>query len=139
MTSVLDRDFYNEFVFSASRGSGPGGQHVNKVSSKVELRFHVDGSTLLSAEEKQLIKEKLANKINSEGYLHLTAQVQRSQLLNKQATVKKFYHLLQTALHRPKARKATKPTRASVQERIQTKRKASVKKANRRTNTFGED
>ncbi len=126
-----NRDFSGEFIFSASRGGGPGGQNVNKVSTKVELRFHVDGSALLTDEEKTLVREKLTNKINGEGYLIITAQAERSQLLNKQAAAKKFYHLLQAALQQAKPRKETKPTRASVQERLQAKRKAGQKKATR--------
>ena len=139
MSALQNRDFSSEFIFSAVRGSGPGGQNVNKVSSKVELRFHVDASPLLSDEEKARVREKLANKINGEGYLILTAQAERSQLLNKQAVVKKFYHLLQTALRKEKPRKDTKPTAGSVRERLQTKRKAAAKKATRRTRDFGEE
>lgn len=139
MSALQNRDFSGEFIFSAVRGGGPGGQNVNKVSSKVELRFLVDASPLLTDEEKARVREKLVNKINGEGYLILTAQAERSQLLNKQAVVKKFYHLLQTALRKEKPRKETKPTAASVRERLQTKRKAATKKATRRTRDFGDE
>jgi ribosome-associated protein len=139
MSALQNRDFSGEIIFSATRGGGPGGQNVNKVSTKVELRFPVETSQLLTDEEKTLVREKLANKINSEGHLILTAQAERSQLLNKQAAVKKFYHLLQTALRKEKPRKETKPTAASVRERLQTKRKAAAKKATRRTRNFGEE
>ena len=135
----MNRDFSGEFILSATRGGGPGGQNVNKVSTKVELRFHVDTSPLLTDEEKALVREKLVNKINTEGYLILTAQAERSQLLNKQAAIKKFYHLLQTALRTEKPRKETKPTAASVRERLQTKRKASAKKATRRRQDYGNE
>jgi ribosome-associated protein len=139
MSALQNRDFSGEFILSATRGGGPGGQNVNKVSTKVELRFHVENSPQLTDEEKARVREKLANKINSEGYLILTAQAERSQLLNKQAAVKKFYHLMQTALRREKPRKETKPTAASVRERLQTKRKAAAKKSTRRTRDFGEE
>jgi ribosome-associated protein len=139
MSALQNRDFSGEFILSATRGGGPGGQNVNKVSTKVELRFHVENSPQLTDEEKARVREKLANKINSEGYLILTAQAERSQLLNKQAAVKKFYHLMQTALRREKPRKETKPTAASARERLQTKRKAAAKKSTRRTRDFGEE
>lgn len=139
MAILQNRDFSNEFIFTASRGSGPGGQNVNKVSSKVELRFHVGNSALLSEEEKILITEKLGNKINQEGFLQIIAQAERSQLQNKGAAVKRFYHLLQSALHRPKARKATKPSAPAVRERLQSKRKASLKKASRQGKDFRDD
>jgi ribosome-associated protein len=136
---VQNRDFTPEFIFTASRSGGPGGQNVNKVSSKVELRFHVDQSQLLTTEEKQLIKEKLATKITSEGFLQIIAQAERSQLLNKQAAVKKFYHLLTRSLTKPKVRKPTKPTAASVNERLQRKKKDSDKKNNRQQRQFNTD
>lgn len=139
MSALQNRDFSGEFMITATRGGGPGGQNVNKVSTKVELRFHVDNSPQLTDEEKARVREKLANKITAEGYLILTAQAERSQLLNKQAAVKKFYHLLQTALRKEKPRKETKPTAGSVRERLQTKRKAAAKKATRRTRDFGDE
>lgn len=136
MTLFLGRDFTDEMIFTASRGGGPGGQNVNKVSTKVELRFHVASSKHLSDEEKTIILEKLSNKINSEGYLLVVAQAERTQLLNKQATIRKFYHLLEKALHQPKPRKATKPSQAAVRQRLTTKRKSSEKKANRQQRNF---
>jgi ribosome-associated protein len=126
-----NRDFSREFVFQTSRSSGAGGQNVNKVSTKVELRFHVDNSVLLTEEEKVLIKEKLANHINQEGWLQVVSQTARTQLANKEDVVKKFYKLLQKAFFKPKSRKKTKPTQAMVAERLLSKKKTSEKKANR--------
>jgi ribosome-associated protein len=140
MSSPLhNRDFFSEFQFITSRSGGAGGQHVNKVSSKVELRFHVEHSALLSPEEKEIIKLKLANKINTEGYLQIVSQAERSQLLNKQASITKFYQLLEKALTPVKRRKVTKPTKASVQARLQQKKMVSGKKSERTKRDFPDD
>ncbi|MES2733397.1 MAG: alternative ribosome rescue aminoacyl-tRNA hydrolase ArfB [Bacteroidota bacterium] len=127
------RDFTKEFRFITSRSGGAGGQNVNKVSSKVELRFHVDSSELLTEEEKALVREKLANHITQEGILQIVSQEDRSQLLNKEKAVKKFYRLLKTAFAKPKPRKATKPSASSVQKRLTEKKKEGEKKVSRRT------
>jgi ribosome-associated protein len=131
------RNFEPEFIFSASRSGGAGGQNVNKVSSKVELKFHVDNSELLTAEEKELVKQKLANKINSEGFLQIVSQESRSQLDNKNESRKKFYKLLQFAFKKEKPRKKTKPSKAVVRKRLDEKKKLSGKKQNRK-NFLGE-
>ncbi|GEO02678.1 aminoacyl-tRNA hydrolase [Adhaeribacter aerolatus] len=124
-------DFSREFEYRTSRSGGPGGQNVNKVSSKVELRFHVDNSELLTTEEKALVHEKLSNYITQEGYLQLICQTERSQLANKENCIQKFYELLAKAFAKQKVRKATKPSRAAQQERIATKKKHADKKASR--------
>jgi len=129
-----ERDFSNELHFSASRSSGPGGQNVNKVSSKVELRFHVASSVLLSDAEKEMIGKKLASRINAAGELILVSQAERSQLKNKERVIEKFYLLVSRALTPRKKRKATKPSQASREERLETKRRQSEKKARRNTN-----
>ena len=131
MVKLQDRDFDRELQFQAARSGGAGGQNVNKVATKVELRFHVHDSALLSDEEKTLVLEKLAGRINSEGYLLLTCQTERSQLQNKEACISKFYELLRQALTRQKKRKATKPTKTSVRKRLEVKKKQSQKKADR--------
>lgn len=129
---ISGRDFINEFVFQATRSSGPGGQNVNKVSSKVELRFNLWSSALLDEQEKATIAEKLTNKINKEGELVLVAQTDRSQLKNKEKVIEKFYHLLEKALMPPKKRYKTKPTKASVEKRLESKRVQSTIKASRK-------
>ena len=127
-----DRDYSSEFTFNASRSGGAGGQNVNKVSTKVELRFSVSYSTLLSDREKEIVSEKLSNKINSEGELIIVSQAERSQYGNKQRCVEKFYELLKKALTPVKKRKPTRPTKASERKRIETKKIQSEKKEQRK-------
>jgi ribosome-associated protein len=127
-----DRDFSPEFTFTASRSSGPGGQNVNKVSTRVELRFDVTGSALLTADEKEIILARLAKKINSAGELILVAQNDRSQLKNKENVIAKFYMLLIKALTPVKKRKPTKPSRAAKEKRLEEKQATSEKKERRK-------
>ena len=135
--SVLqNRDFSGEMQFSASRSSGAGGQNVNKVNTKVELRFNVMNSQLLNESEKQIITEKLANQINQEGELLLVSQTERSQLKNKEEVIMRFYALLTKTLTPRKKRRPTKPTRASKEKRLEQKRNQSEKKANRKGFAF---
>ena len=129
---IRDRDFRDEFVFQASRSGGPGGQNVNKVSTKVELRFHIANSVLLNEEEKAVIAAKLINKINKLGELILVAQTDRSQLKNKENVIEKFYVLVNKALTPRKKRRETKPTKASVEKRLESKRVQATIKANRK-------
>jgi ribosome-associated protein len=133
VTILNDRDFINELHFTASRSSGPGGQNVNKVNTRVELRFHVASSLLLLEEEKALLLEKLSKKINSEGELILVSQTERSQLKNKKKVIERFYAMLTRALTLRKKRKATRPSQASKEERLETKRKQAEKKERRKS------
>ena len=125
-------DLSPELQFQTARSSGPGGQNVNKVESKVEVRFHVASSQLLTEEQKETILSKLAKQLTTEGYLLVTAQEDRSQLRNKETAVRKLHELLRRALHKPKARRPTRPSAGAVRERLQAKKKQSEKKANRR-------
>ena len=118
----------SELEFSASRSSGPGGQNVNKVNSKVTLKFDVRNSHLLLEEERVVLLGKLASKLTVEGVLTLTAQDKRSQLQNKEAVLVKLDMLLTKAFEKKKARKATKPSKGSVQKRITNKKQHSEKK-----------
>lgn len=131
MNSLKERDLARELSFQTSRSGGAGGQHVNKVETKVELRFDVDRSLLLTEEEKALVRQKLASRINQEGYLLVVCQDSRSQLQNKALCVERFYELLGQAFRKPKKRKATKPTKASVKRRLASKQMQAQKKANR--------
>jgi ribosome-associated protein len=127
-----DRDLSREFIITASRSSGPGGQHVNKVSTRIELRFNVLESILITPDEKDLISKKLAKKINSTGELIIVAQDSRSQLANKEDAIEKFYKLLLKALTPVKKRKPTKPSRAAKEKRLEEKRIMSAKKERRK-------
>lgn len=117
-----------ELRFTASRSDGPGGQNVNKVNSKITLKFDVVHSSLLSAEEKETIVKRLGSQLTKDGVLVLTAQESRSQLANKETVMLKLENLLQRAFEKRKVRKRTKPSKGSVQERIQMKKKLSEKK-----------
>ncbi|MDD2305917.1 MAG: alternative ribosome rescue aminoacyl-tRNA hydrolase ArfB [Prolixibacteraceae bacterium] len=121
-------DLSAEFQFLTSRSSGPGGQNVNKVNSKVELRFDIQNSDLLSEDQKNILLVKLASKITSEGILSVISQRDRSQLSNKEDAIEKLYLLIAKALTPVKPRKNTRPTKGSVERRLATKRiKAEIK------------
>lgn len=125
---IYTQELNKEFTFKTARSGGPGGQNVNKVESKVELYWNVAASSVLNDEEKALVLEKLNNRINSTGNLILSAQTERSQLRNKEVVVQRFYDILNAALIKPKKRKPTRPSKASIQKRIDQKKKASQNK-----------
>ena len=121
-----------ELEFKAVRSSGPGGQHANKTSTKVELSFHVENSKGLSKAEKGRIRRKLENRINREGFLKMSSEDSRSQNSNREIVIYNFLELIKSALKRQKPRKKTKPTRASKLKRLHSKKKRSEIKANRK-------
>ena len=120
---LIIRNFENEFVYSSTRSSGPGGQNINKLNTKVELRFNINKTSLLSDEEKEMLCRKLPNKINGEGELILIAQSERTQLMNKKIVTEKFYYLVSKALTSPLKRRSTRPTTASNIKRLEKKKK----------------
>lgn len=124
--------FLPEITYQTSRASGPGGQNVNKVESRVELRWNLPTSQVLSDVQKQLILEKLANQLTATGDLLVVAQDDRSQLRNKEIALSRFHELLQKSLRRPKPRRATRPSAGAVRQRLEGKKRQSDKKANRR-------
>ncbi len=126
----------SELHFKAVRSSGPGGQNVNKVSSKVVLTFDLTNSHALNKEEKVLIATKLATKLTSENILILNCDEDRSQLKNKTIVTKRFLILIEKALLVPKKRKATKVPRSVIEKRIKAKRNLSEIKQNRRNPNF---
>jgi ribosome-associated protein len=126
-------DLSTEFQFFTSRSSGPGGQNVNKVNSKVELRFDIQNSIHLTDEQKEILLVKLASKVTAEGILIVVSQRDRSQLVNKEDSVKKLYALIYKALTPQKPRKNTRPTKSSVEKRLQSKRiKSEIKQTRSR-------
>lgn len=128
LKKIRKKDLIRECQFSASRSTGPGGQNVNKVNTQVSLRFDVQRSELLEEEEKMMIYQKLASHISKEGILILNAQTHRSQLQNKEEVVIKFKRLIEKAFAPRKIRKATKPSKAAIQKRLDEKKKQSQKK-----------
>jgi ribosome-associated protein len=132
MHNIKDRKLENEFTFSTSRSSGPGGQNVNKVNTKVELRFNIDNSEILSNHEKHKIKYRLNNRITTNNELIITSQDERSQLKNKEKAIEKFYQIISMALKNHKKRKPTKPTRSSVEKRLNQKKQHAQKKSLRK-------
>jgi ribosome-associated protein len=121
-----------ELVFSAAKSSGPGGQHVNKTNTKVFLRWDLNNSEALSKEERKVIMEKLNTIINKDEILIISDQSSRSQIQNKANALKKLDRALKRAFYKPKSRKPTKPTRASVKKRLEAKKRLSEKKQQRR-------
>lgn len=119
----------SELSFRFSRSSGPGGQHVQKSSTRVELLFDVAHSPSLSDEQRARVLKRLANYSDAEGVLHLVAQSERSQHRNREEVVERFEELMRKALKRRKRRKRTKPTAASKEQRLRKKkRRSEVKK-----------
>ncbi len=128
LSDFIKEQLLAEVQFSASRSGGPGGQNVNKVNTKIELRFSVQETAILDEIQKQLIFSKLKNRINNQGELLITSSVERTQWKNKEKVTRKFFELIEKALTKPRKRKKTQPTLASRLKRIENKKKLGQKK-----------
>lgn len=121
----------SELSYRATRAGGPGGQHVNTSSTRVELLWDVDASPSLNDEQRARIRDKLVNRIGEDGMLRLTSAGSRSQHQNKEDVTERFGRIVAQALHKPKPRRKTKPPRASKEARLQEKKKRSETKKQR--------
>jgi ribosome-associated protein len=121
-------DIVKEVTFKTSRSGGKGGQNVNKVSSKVELILNVETALFFTEEERLLLKERLATRLDQEGNLHVVSQEDRSQLLNKERTILKLIALLKSALHVQKKRKPSKTPKSVIRKRLADKQSNALKK-----------
>jgi len=126
----------SELDVRVSRSSGAGGQHVNKTSSRVEIFWNIRDSRALNEEQRQRLREKLAARMTSDGSIRVVASDMRSQTRNRELAEERLADLVRRALVVPKKRRATRPTKASKEARLESKKRHSTKKAERRKTSF---
>lgn len=126
----------SELDVRVSRSSGAGGQHVNKTSSRVEIFWNVSASRALDEKQRTRLSEKLGSRMTSDGSIRVVASDMRSQTRNRELAEERLADLVRRALIVPKKRRATKPTRASKEARLESKRRHSTKKSERRKTSF---
>jgi len=126
----------SELVYRASRSGGAGGQHVNTSSTRIEVLWDFERSTALDDVQKERVRRKLAARIDAEGLVRVVAGNRRSQMQNRAAAEERLAALIRDAMHVPKKRRATAPTKASKQKRLDTKKQQSRKKADRRKDVY---
>jgi ribosome-associated protein len=121
-----------EFTFRATKAGGPGGQHVNTSSTRVELWWNPGDSPSLNEVERARLLDVLGPRLDSEGWLRLVSAATRSQLQNREAVIERLQRLVAAALVPPKRRRKTKPPRAAAERRLDAKKRRSATKAKRR-------
>lgn len=126
------KQIIQELQFKAVRSSGAGGQHVNKVSTKIVLYFDIESSRGLTNQEKERLVLKLQNRLNRENQILLSCDASRSQHKNKEIAIQRFLEIIKKGLHTNKTRRATKPTQSSIKKRLENKQKHSTKKGLRK-------
>lgn len=128
----MARGIEQHLLLTATRSAGPGGQNVNKVSSRIEARLNLNTCPIFSEAEKAILRQKLASRITLEGEMIITSQIHRSQLMNKEEAINRLCQLIAMALTPVKPRKATRPTKGSVERRLKSKLVKKITKQNRK-------
>lgn len=126
------KNLTKELSFKAVRSGGAGGQHVNKVSSKIELTFDISASKVLSKDQKELLLKQLSYRLTKKNVLLLFCDESRSQHKNKEIATERFLEIIKKGLKKPKSRKKTKPSKASIKKRLDNKKKLGEKKISRK-------